>query len=131
MINRIYINNKKFLSYSFFGGAGVLSDVGLYALLISIGVNYQVANAFGYFVGTLVSFFLNRQYTFKVEDNLYKRLVIFFLVAFLGYLSSVVLLYVFVVIFSIDVIFSKILTLFFVLLIQFTLNKKITFKEYK
>jgi len=129
MLNKLYYNNKRFLSYSFFGGAGVLSDVSVYALLINFDVNYQIANAIGYFFGTLLSFFLNRKYTFKIEDNVYKRLMLFFLVAFLGYLSSAILLYVFVVIFSIDVIFSKILTLFFVLLIQFTLNKKITFKE--
>lgn len=123
------MNNQKLITYAFFGGTGVLSDIGIYTLLISMGLNYQIANASGYLTGTLLSFFLNRHYTFKVKDKIVKRLMSFLLVAFVGYLSSAFLLYVLVERLSMDAILAKISTLFFVLIIQFTLNKKITFKE--
>lgn len=129
MIKRIYMNNQKLITYAFFGGTGVLSDIGVYSLLIGMGLNYQIANASGYLMGTLLSFFLNRHYTFKVKDKIVKRLMSFLLVAFIGYLSSALLLYVLVENLSMDAILAKISTLFFVLIIQFTLNKKITFKE--
>jgi len=129
MIKRIYEKNQKLITYAFFGGMGVLSDVGVYSLFIFAGINYQFANASGYLVGTLLSFFLNRHYTFKVKDKVIQRLLTFLLVAFIGYLSSAFLLYVLVEYLGIDAILAKVLTLFFVLIIQFTLNKKITFKS--
>ena len=129
MLKKIYKNNQQLISYAFFGGMGVLSDFGLYTILISLSVNYQIANAAGYATGTLVSFFLNRNYTFKVKDKILKRLATFFGVAFVGYIFSVILLYILVSILTLDEILSKIITLFFILAIQFTLNKKITFKE--
>lgn len=129
MIKKIYANNQKLISYAFFGGMGVLSDLGLYTILIYLSVNYQLANAAGYATGTMISFLLNRHYTFKVKDKVLKRLATFFGVAFIGYVSSAILLYVLVSVLNLDEFLSKLITLFFVLAIQFTLNKKITFKE--
>lgn len=129
MIKKIYSNNQKLISYAFFGGMGVLSDLSLYIFLIYFSVNYQIANAAGYTFGTLVSFILNRHYTFKLKDRIGKRLFTFFGVAFIGYIASAILLYLFISLFYIDELLSKFITLFFVLVIQFTLNKTITFKE--
>lgn len=129
MLNSIYDKNKKLISYAFFGGMGVLSDIATYTVLVYLGVNYQIANAFGYAIGTLISFFLNRHFTFQVKDKIVKRLATFFGVAFIGYISSAFILYILVKILSMNEIISKFITLFFVLMIQFTLNKKITFKE--
>lgn len=129
MIKNFLINNQKLISYAFFGGMGVLLDLGFYTFLIFAEVNYQIANVVGYSAGTLLSFFLNREYTFKIKDKMLKRLFSFFSVAFIGYTFSALLLYVLISVFNIDELISKIITLIFVLIIQFTLNKKITFKE--
>ena len=129
MIKRIYMNNQKLITYAFFGGTGVLSDIGVYSLLITMGFNYQIANASGYLMGTLVSFFLNRHYTFKIKDKVLKRLISFLSVAFIGYFTSALLLYFLVESLTMDAIIAKIATLFFVLILQFSLNKKITFRE--
>lgn len=129
MIKNIYINNKKLISYAFFGGMGVISDLGLYTILIYLTINYQIANTVGYGIGTLISFFLNRHYTFNVKDKILKRLVSFFGVALIGYVSSAILLYILVSILNMEQMLSKVITLVFVLVIQFTLNKKITFKD--
>lgn len=53
----------------------------------------------------------------------------FLTIAFIGYISSAILLYVFIEKLFIDMYISKFLTLFFVLLVQYALNKKVTFKS--
>lgn len=131
----VSINSKfeseilKLFKYAFFGGMGVLSDVSLYAVLTLSGFPYQASNALGYFLGTAISFALNRKYTFKVKDKILIRVFKFFFVAFLGYLFSAFLLYIMVSHFFLSPILAKFITLIFVLVFQFTLNSKITFKE--
>lgn len=122
-------NNKKFISYSVFGGMGVLTDFLIYSTLIMYGVYYQISNVTGYLSGTIVSFVLNRKFTFQIYDFVIKRFFSFISVALVGYLISSFVLYLLIGIFEINKIISKILTLFIVLIIQFTLNQKITFKE--
>lgn len=129
MIKHLYNRHQQFIKYAFFGGMGVLSDITLYTLLIILGINYQIANAVGYLTGTLLSFILNRHYTFDARDYVLKRLITFLSVAFVGYFCSVLLLYAFVQLAGIHAILAKILTLGLVFIIQFTLNKRITFKK--
>ncbi len=105
------------IKYAFFGSFGVLIDLGLYFLLVSNDVSYQLANFVGYFAGTLTSFFLNRAYTFKVKDKVVQRIIKFFLVAFVGYISSTIVLYAMIELVELDKVLSKLVTLFFVLLI--------------
>ena len=75
---------RTLLLYALCGGGGVVLDFILYGLLIHVGIYYQVANAIGYATGTLLSFTLNRVFTFKVFDNPVRRLVIFVAVAAAG-----------------------------------------------
>ena len=129
MIKNLYNRYQQFIKYAFFGGIGVLSDITLYALFIILGINYQIANAAGYLIGTLLSFILNRHYTFDVKDYMFKRLITFLSIASVGYICSAFLLYIFVQLVGIHAILAKVLTLGLVLMIQFTLNKRITFKK--
>ena len=116
-----------FIRYAFFGSLGVLSDFILYSFLIIWSVNYQEANAYGYMLGTMISFILNRRYTFKIKDKVLQRLFKFGLVAMMGYLISA--LFLFLLVSKFDPIISKLATLIVVVFIQFTLNKKFTFKK--
>jgi len=118
----------KFLLYCFCGGLGVSSDYVIYYLLVSSGVWYQYGNFSGYLCGTLVSFFLNRIITFDKKDLLVRRLSIFVGVASVGFAISMLMLWIMVDYIYIDPKISKLLTLPVVVVIQFILNKKITFK---
>lgn len=128
MINKLK-RFEKLVRYALFGGMGVSSDMLVYTILVVNGFPYQLGNASGYFTGTLLSFFLNRKYTFNVKNKVLARMSKFFFVAFLGYGLSVFLLHIFVVYFQASPIIAKIMTLVFVLFFQFTLNSKITFRE--
>lgn len=118
----------QFLKYIIFGGVGVVVDYLLFLLLISQGVFYQTANAGGYLSGTVVSFLLNRELTFQVLDKAFYRFIVFTGVAFLGYLLSALLLFVFVESAFLHAKPAKLLTLPIIAVFQFTINRKITFR---
>lgn len=119
----------QFLLYCLCGGIGVTTDYFVYYAALTFGVWYQVANVFGYLSGTLISFFLNRKITFGVRDKLARRLVMFVGVAGIGYSASAVILWLMVDIMSVDARIAKLLTLPVVVIIQFLMNRRITFNE--
>ncbi len=121
----------QFLLYCLCGGTGVLSDYAIFRLALGLGAGYQGANAIGYLSGTLVSFVLNRKITFGVRDQVSRRLALFLGVAGLGYLVSAALMWLFVERFIIDERVAKILTLPVVVVLQFSLNRWITFRKSK
>jgi putative flippase GtrA len=117
----------QFLLYCLCGGIGVTTDYLVYYAALTFGVWYQTANVFGYLSGTLVSFFLNRKITFGVRDKLAYRLTMFLGVAAIGFSASAVLLWLLVDLMSVDAGISKLLTLPVVVIIQFSMNRRITF----
>ena len=120
---------NRFIRYCLCGGLGVTFDYLLYLTLIYIGLGIQAANAAGYISGTLVSFFLNRQFTFAILDRTARRLILFCSVAGLGLSLSAGLLWIFVEHLSLDPAIGKLGTLPFVLALQFLLNKYVTFSS--
>jgi len=119
---------RQLLLYAICGGTGVLTDLAIYTALVQNDINYQAANAAGYAAGTLASFFLNRHFTFKVYDRALQRLVLFFGAAFVGYLISSALLWALVSAAHIHPLPSKLATLVVILVLQFSLNRAITFR---
>jgi putative flippase GtrA len=117
----------QFLLYCLCGGIGVTTDFLVYYVALTLGFWYQAANVLGYLVGTLVSFFLNRKITFGVRDKLTSRLATFLGVAAIGFSASALMLWLMVDVFSIDAKISKLLTLPLVVMIQFSMNRRITF----
>lgn len=119
----------QFILYCLCGIAGFFTDYSIYSLIVIGGLWYQFANLAGYFSGTAVSFFLNRAITFRVRDKVNTRFGLFFLVACIGFLSSAFILWIAVDLLDIDPKIAKLLTLPFVVAIQFSLNQRLTFNE--
>ena len=119
----------QFLLYCLCGGIGVATDYFIYYAALTLGVWYQAANLFGYLSGTLVSFFLNRKITFGVRDKLARRLAMFLGVAATGFFASALMLWLLVDVISVDARIAKLLTLPVVVILQFSLNRRITFSE--
>lgn len=119
---------KQFVLYVICGMAGVSIDFSIYTLLLYAGVWYQTANVAGYAAGTVLSFLLNRWITFRVFSAPIRRLLSFFGVAFVGYLSSAATLWVLIEGAGTNPLLAKALGLIVVLAVQYTLNSLITFR---
>ncbi|WP_284758812.1 GtrA family protein [Agrobacterium sp. fls2-241-TYG-188a] len=117
----------QFILYCVCGGIGVSTDYLVYYTSVQAGMWYQGANVLGYLCGTLISFCLNRIITFKTRDKIVQRLAVFLAVAAVGFTFSAALLWVLVSYGSIDEKIAKLLTLPAVVVIQFMLNRRITF----
>jgi putative flippase GtrA len=119
---------SQFIRYLLCGGTGALTDYLLFIAATAAGVHYQVANGAGYATGTLISFFLNRSVTFKVRDRVGGRLAMFCAVAGVGYAASAVALWALIDGAGLDGAIAKAATLPAVAVLQFSLNRWITFR---
>ncbi len=132
MIRELYNKYKELIKYCIIGCSGALLDFIVYTILVSVlNMNYLLANALSVTIGITNNFFLNAYLNFKVTDNLFKRFISFYLVGMLGLIISEVMLYVLVDIMNINSIASKIITIFVITIVQFLLNKTVTFKKGK
>ncbi|HVV34063.1 MAG TPA: GtrA family protein [Vitreimonas sp.] len=120
---------RQFLTYAVCGGMGVALDFGVYTLLVQAGLFYQIANVISYGCGTLLSFALNRAITFRVMDAPLRRLATFFAVAGAGYALSSLSLYAMVELLHLGKLVAKAASIIVVVLTQYTLNARITFKK--
>ena len=132
MIRKLYNKYRELIKYCIIGCSGALLDFIVYTILIkAFGMNYLLANALSVTAGITNNFFLNAYLNFKVTDKLFKRFISFYLVGMLGLLVSEILLYLLVDIMSMNSIIAKIITIFVITIVQFILNKTITFKKKK
>lgn len=134
LIKQIILNiYSKFRNLILYGIIGIFSAgldfIIFYALTTIVEVFYLIANVFSVTIGITTSFILNRKYNFKVIDKVFKRYLIFVSIGSFGLLLSSALLYFFIDIVTLDIIVSKVLSIVFVVLIQFFLNRYITFKK--
>jgi putative flippase GtrA len=123
----------KFRNLILYGIIGIFSagiDFLVFYMLVTIlAVFYLIANIFSVTIGITISFILNRNYNFRVKDNVSKRFLMFTSVGLGGLLLSSALLYFFIDILALDKVISKVLSIIFVVLTQFLLNTFITFKK--
>ena len=129
-MKKILLQKKQFLLYCVIGASGVTLDFGIYSLLVKTRLrDYQAANAVGYSSGTLLSFILNARFNFRVTDKIPLRLTSFFSIAFLGWLVSAGLLHLLIGRFNFDKYLSKFATLIVVVLLQYNLNRLLSFRK--
>lgn len=119
---------RRLALYALCGGLGASLDTLVFWALNNAGVWYQAANVAGYAAGTLLSFVLNRTITFKIYDAPLRRLITFFGVATVGFLSSAATLWVLIEQLNMQALPSKLLSLVVVVAVQFTLNSLVTFR---
>ena len=129
-MKRFLLQNQQFLFYCLIGASGVTLDFGIYSLLVKTRLlDYQAANAVGYTSGTLLSFIFNAKFNFRVTDKIALRLISFFGVAFLGWLVSAGLLHLLIGRYGFDKYVSKFATLAVVVLLQYNLNRRLSFRK--
>jgi putative flippase GtrA len=131
-IKKFVVNNKQIIKYGIIGCLCVGIDFTVYCLLIQVfKTSYLFANVISVNCGILSSFFLNRHFTFKIKNRLLIRLFSFYLIGLIGLAISSALLYLLVEQSGLEELVSKAFTVVVVAVIQFLLNKYISFRDGK
>ena len=126
MINK----HNTFMKYAIIGCSGAFLDFIIFTILIKyVCLNYLIANIISIGVGITNNFFLNSFFNFKITDNMLTRFISFFSIGMLGLFISEGLLYMFIEKLGLNNILSKLVSIFIITMIQYTLNKLITFKK--
>lgn len=121
---------RQLIVYCIIGCTGATLDFIVYALLTNgVGMHYQLANFLSVSFGIINNFFWNCYFNFKTKDRILKRLVSFYSVGMFGWFLSAVCLGLFIEIMKFNELLAKLGTIFFVTVVQFCLNKFITFRK--
>lgn len=121
--------HAQFLLYAIIGVGALVVDVSVFALLaLGGGWHPLLAHTISTPTAAVVSFLANSFVNFKVTDRLLLRFVSFGVVTGIGYLVSTLIIWVCIDVLLLDPLLAKALSLPIVLVLQFTLNKRITFK---
>lgn len=122
--------DRQLLQYALIGITGVTWDLLTFILLTKyLLLPYLVANAVSVSLGIANNFFLNAFYNFKVRDRLMVRFLRFYSIGLFGLGLSTGLLFLLVQMLAAGPLAAKMLTVVFVALVQFYLNKTITFTD--
>ena len=125
-------SNEQLIKYCIIGCCCVGLDFLIYSFLIQIiKIPYLYANVISVHCGIFSSFFLNRHFTFKLKNRLPLRFISFYVVGLTGLAISSGLLLLLVEKIGLNELVSKAFTVIVVALIQFMLNKYISFRNEK
>ena len=125
----LYSRFRNFILYGLIGGFCATLDFGIYTLLCHFDIMpYLWANVISIHCGIICSFLLNRSINFKVKDKAAQRFLSFYMVGLMGLGISECMLFLMVTQGEWNEIISKLISVVVVALVQFVLNKYITFK---
>lgn len=123
------LDRGSFWLYALIGLSGVLLDYGAFLVLFNIaGVHEQIANALSTTLGITNNFTLNTLFNFRKRDRLAVRFARFYLVGLAGIGLTFLLLHGFSGWLGMDPNLVKAGSLPLVLVLQYTLNKKWSFR---
>lgn len=132
MISNLYNRFRNLILYGIIGGFCAGLDFGIYTALCYWNIMpYLWANIISIHVGIFTSFVLNRSINFKVKDKVKTRFLSFYTVGLVGLGISTLMLWLMVDMSHWNEIVCKLITIVVVALVQFLLNKHITFKSNK
>lgn len=119
---------RQMLSYGVIGLISSGTDALLFALFVYVFHWFSLAaNLVSVSVGITISFFLNRKYTFKISDHIKRRYIVFFGVGMIGLCISEIILWGGHVL-AVNAMVTKLCSIVLVSIVQFVLNKLISFK---
>ena len=120
---------KHFVMYVLIGIVAVGSDNIIFNYLRNLNLSMYVSNFISVNCGLTVSFICNTFINFKKANNLVKRGGYFFIIGYIGMSISMVFLHYGVIFINISESLTKLISTAISGLMQFTLNKVITFRE--
>lgn len=119
------------VKYVLIGILGLVVDFGVYTILTHFKMNVEIANIISSTCGIINNFFWNSYANFKVHDRLILRFVSYFLVGQITTIFTTISLFIFATKMGFPYLIVKIIATFVATLIQFIINKIITFRKSK
>lgn len=125
----LFFRFRNLILYGVIGGFCAALDFCVYSVLCYWNVvPYLWANVISIHLGIITSFLLNRSFNFKVKDKAAIRFMSFYAVGLIGLGISELMLYLMVTVSGWNELVCKLISIIVVALVQFLLNKYITFK---
>ena len=122
---------RQFAIFLFGGGTGALINLAVtYFLTEASGLRYIIAYFIGIILNILFNFFYHRAVTFGVRDNIHQRMARFFPVSIFIGGSILLLIYFFTEKLAIWYIYSGIMAIVIMSVINFFINKFWVFFQY-
>lgn len=119
------------IKYVLIGVLGLVVDFGVYTILTHFKMNVEFANIISSTCGIINNFFWNSYTNFKVHDRLILRFISYFLVGQITTIFTTISLFIFATKMGFPHLIVKIIATFVATLIQFIINKIITFRKSK
>lgn len=120
---------RQLVKYILIGVLGLVVDFGIYTILTHLGLNVEITNIISSSCGIINNFLWNSFTNFKVYDRFLLRFLSYFLVGQLTTVFTTVALFIFVNQLGFNNLIVKIVATFVATLIQFVINKLITFRK--
>lgn len=129
-LNRLVVRYPRFTVYLLIGGSAAAIDLLAFLILFNwFGLRALVANVISVSIATLESFSLNALFNFRVRDRLVQRFLYFIAVSALGLVFGSALIYLLHDLLGFNGNLVKILVMPPVVVLQFLLNKHISFRS--
>jgi putative flippase GtrA len=124
------IAKNKFITYLFIGGFAASIDVGIFIFLHElIDVKSLISHSISVPISAIFSFSANAYFNFKKSDLLFYRFISFSIVIGIGYLLGILIIFFIDDVLQLGGTIGKLVSLPFVVTLQFYLNSKINFKD--
>ncbi len=123
---------KEFIKYCMIATVGGVLDLLLFIMLYTYtDINIQLVNLISMFTGVTTNFILNYHFNFKAESKFFKRYFSFLTIGAAGFLIVALLVLIFAQIMGWNAILVKIGATMFATVIQYFLNRYISFRRYR
>ena len=119
------------VKYVLIGVLGLVVDFGIYTILTHFKMNVEIANIISSTCGIINNFLWNSDTNFKVHDRMILRFISYFIVGQITTVFTTVSLFIFVTKLGYPHLIVKIVATFVATLIQFIINKVVTFRKAK
>lgn len=130
MIRHLYNKHRQLALYGIIGATGATLDLLFYILFYqALHIPPFFASFLSVSVGIVNNFILNNRYNFKSKDHTLTRFVSFYIIGCFGAILSALLILFLFNLLHIDPTVSKILTIIPVVLLQYYVNKRVSFSD--
>ncbi|MGL4392209.1 MAG: GtrA family protein [Fusobacteriaceae bacterium] len=125
---KLLIKYQRFIKFGIVGVSNTFIGLAIYYILVKFSVNYQVANFIGFIIAALNSYYWNSKYVFKKKYS-HKDIIKFYIVNFITWGTSILLLFIFIEILNISKYIAPLLNLFITVPANYLMSKLWTFRD--